>query len=161
MYLARFRYCRCGASTQTLAPKQNRSLLKLKMTGKCLHYISQQFRSINFKHFQALSPHHGGGVGVSCDTKPSDFKYKLYPKKISGYVTESLTFNTYSPQNLNILKQRDLFMYVLLVGIRYKRLIKLIIKDEIYKADKKNQKLAYFTSNFFCFCVVIVTTYKS
>lgn len=52
-------------------------------------------------------------------------------------------------------------MYVLLVGIRYKGLTKLIIKDEIYKADKKNQKLAYFTSNCFCFCVVIVTTYKS
>ena len=35
----------------------------------------------------------GGGVKGLCDTKMSDFRYKQYPQKISGYVTGS--HNTY------------------------------------------------------------------
>ena len=39
--------------------KTNNSLLELKMTGKCLKCLVQQYRSFKFKHFCPLSSHDG------------------------------------------------------------------------------------------------------
>ena len=85
-----FYYCVCGIDTQTLSAKKIKSkkLLEIKMTGKCLKGLFQQCTSINFKNVWPISPHHKSHP-TSHDTKTSSFRYKLYPPKISGYVSEN------------------------------------------------------------------------
>ena len=58
---------------------------KIIKTKKVPEVPFQQCRSIKFKKFWPISPHHGWGA--ACDTKTSDFRYKQYPPTISGYVT--------------------------------------------------------------------------
>lgn len=95
-YPAGFWYRGCGIGAQTLVPKKknkkqkNKNLLELKMTTKCLKCLSTNIEVLNSKVFGPLLP--SMGRRASRDTKTSDFRYKRYPPKISGYVTVQLTF---------------------------------------------------------------------
>ena len=74
----------CPNSGTPPPPKKKKSLLELKMTGKCLiKSHPQQLGSIKFTNFWPLSPHHRRRLNET-----TDFRYKWYPPKISGYITD-------------------------------------------------------------------------